>query len=136
MREPAGLVPGGAQGPWRNWHFGPELNDGRGYVGQGEGTLGPDGQAVISHEASGSGIEGAAYRYRLEASVQDAARQEIAASAAVLVHPAAYYIAARLDAGTQKNAAQSEGGAAAASAAFAAAPSAYFLSAGKPATLG
>ncbi|MDR1251965.1 MAG: alpha-2-macroglobulin [Treponema sp.] len=130
-REPAGFNPGGV---WRNWRFGPELNDGRYYVSEGEGTLGPDGKADISQEPGASGIEGAAYRYRLEASVQDAARQEIASRGAALVHPASFYIAARLDAGTLRSAAAAGGSDL--SAPFAAAnPSAYFLSAGRPATL-
>jgi uncharacterized protein YfaS (alpha-2-macroglobulin family) len=125
-REPASIVPGGTEGVWRNWHFGPESNDGRSYVGRGEGSLGPDGKADISHETAIDGIEGAVYRYRLEAAVQDAARQEIASNAAVLAHPAAFYIAARLDSGTLKNAPTG--------AAHAANSSAYFLNAGKPAT--
>jgi uncharacterized protein YfaS (alpha-2-macroglobulin family) len=128
-REPSGFNP---EGVWRNWRFGPEFNDGRSYVDQGEGTLGPDGRAEVSQTTRSDGVEGAAYRYRLEASVQDAARQEIAARAAALVHPASFYIAARLDSGAVKSAAHAggEGGAFAA-----ASPSAYFLTAGKPAAL-
>jgi uncharacterized protein YfaS (alpha-2-macroglobulin family) len=129
-REPASVIPGGTDGPWRYWHFGPEFNDGRSFVGEGEGTLGPDGKAGIGNDTSGEGIEGAVYRYRLEASVQDAARQEIAARAAILVHPASFYIAARLDSGTIKTAPTGAGGTTAA-----ASSSAYFLSAGQPATL-
>jgi uncharacterized protein YfaS (alpha-2-macroglobulin family) len=122
-REPAGFNPDGV---WRNWRFGPAFNDGRSYVAQGEGNLGPDGRADISQESRPDGIEGAAYRYRLEASVQDAARQEIASRASVLVHPASFYIAARLDAKAPNNAAGN----------FAAAEaSAFFLNAGKAAAL-
>ena len=132
-REPAGFNPGAV---WRNWRFGPELNDGRSYVGQGEGSLGPDGTAEISHEVRGDGVEGAAYRYRLEASVQDAARQEVASRAAVMAHPASFYIAARLDAGTLRNAANAGGGGTGGIAPFAAtSPSAYFLNSGKAAAL-
>jgi uncharacterized protein YfaS (alpha-2-macroglobulin family) len=127
-REPSSFNAGNV---WRNWRFGPELDDGRSYLGSGEGVLGPDGKAEISQTAQGDGVEGAAYRYRLEASVQDAARQEIASRAAVVVHPASFYIAARIDSGTLKNAAKAGGGEP-----FAAAnPSAYFLSADKAATL-
>jgi uncharacterized protein YfaS (alpha-2-macroglobulin family) len=130
-REPSGFNPGGL---WRNWRFGPENYDGRNYLGQGEGSLGPDGKGDISTTASADGNEGAAYRYRLEASVQDAGRQEIAARAAALVHPASFYIAARLDAGNIKNAAAA--GAHAKSRPFEAAnPSAYFLSSGREAVL-
>ncbi|MCL2269942.1 MAG: MG2 domain-containing protein, partial [Treponema sp.] len=121
-REPAGHVPGGAEGMWRNWHFGPELSDGRSFVSQGQGTLNQDGKADISNETGSDGTEGAVYRYRYEASVQDAARQEIAANAAILAHPASFYIAARLDPGTSDKADSAN-------------PSAFFLNALNPAAL-
>ena len=120
-REPAGFNPGGS---WRYWHFGPETYDGRYFAAQGEGTLGPDGSDDISHNVGIDGVEGMTYRYRLEASVQDAARQEISARGAVVVHPASFYIASRLDSGNLRapdlNTAK---------------PSAWFLSAGEPATM-
>jgi uncharacterized protein YfaS (alpha-2-macroglobulin family) len=139
-REPAWFSPGAASGSggsvWRNWRFGPELNDGRSYIGQGEGNLGPDGKATISSETRTDGIEGAAYSYRIETSVQDAARQEITGRDSVLVHPSSFYIAARIDSGTLKNAANAGGGGTGAVPSFAASdPSAYFLSADRPATL-
>ncbi|MDR1025667.1 MAG: alpha-2-macroglobulin [Treponema sp.] len=121
-REPAAFNPGG---PWTYWKFGPEHADGRSFIGQGEGNLGPDGSAAISQEPRGDGIEGAPYRYRLEATVQDAARQALAATDAVIVHPAAFYLAARLDAGTPQDVSRFP----------AASPSAYLLSAGSPAVL-
>ncbi|MDR2575104.1 MAG: alpha-2-macroglobulin, partial [Treponema sp.] len=124
-REPASVIPGGTEGPWRYWHFGPDFNDERFYVGEGEGTLGPDGKASIGNDTSDEGIEGAAYSYRLEASVQDTARQEISSRASVLVHPASFYIAARLDSGTIRTAATGSGSDS----------GAFFLSAGQPATL-
>jgi uncharacterized protein YfaS (alpha-2-macroglobulin family) len=124
-RDPASVVPGGTEGPWRYWHFGPDFNDERSFVGRGEGTLGPDGKASIANDTSSEGIEGAAYRYALETSVQDTARQEISSRASVLVHPASFYIAARLDSGTIRTPIV---GATETS-------SAYFLSAGQPATL-
>jgi len=113
-REPLGFNPGG---DWRYWRFGPERYDGRYMVDSGEGTLGPDGKAELAVEPERSGIEGAAYRYRVEAGVQDVSRQEIAARASAVVHPGSFYIASRLDGGTQ-----SEGNR----------PSAWFLEAGKP----
>ena len=120
-REPAGFNPGGT---WRNWRFGPETYDSRSYIGQGDGTLGPDGSADIAHNVGTDGVEGTAYRYRLEASVQDAARQEISARGAVVVHPASFYIGSRLDTGTLKSP-DLQG----------AKPSAWFLQSGSPATL-
>jgi len=138
-REPARFVPGGSGGAWRNWNFGPELTGGRRFIGQGEGELDPGGRASISHYTSADGIEGATYSYRLEASVQDAARQEIASSTSILVHPASFYIAARLDSGTLRSAAgagSAGAGAGAGADRFAAPnPSAQFISAGSPATV-
>jgi uncharacterized protein YfaS (alpha-2-macroglobulin family) len=115
-RESLAFNPGG---DWSYWRFGPELSDGRSFVSRGEGTLGPDGSADISQVPLPEGIEGAAYRYRLEAAVQDAARQEIAGRGTAMVHPASFYIAARLDPGAPK----------------AASPSAWFLPGGSPAVI-
>jgi uncharacterized protein YfaS (alpha-2-macroglobulin family) len=120
-REPIGFNPG-AQ--WERWYFGPSLPDGRSYIGGGKGNLGADGKAIISLTPAADGVEGAAYRYRLEASVQDAARQEISSKSAVVVHPVSFYIGARIDSGNLS--------------AFNSFPvdfSAYFLAAGKPAAL-
>jgi len=94
-REPAAFNPGG---PWINWRFGPELGDGRSYLGEGQGELGGDGRAAIEQSTAVEGTEGAPYRYRLEVAAQDAARQEVGSRGAALVHPAAFYVAARLDA--------------------------------------
>ena len=118
-REPRNFNPGG---DWQYWRFGPELSDGRSFVSRGEGVLGPDGSADISQVPLPEGVEGAAYQYRLETAVQDAARQEIAGRDSVTVHPASFYIAARLDPGAAPTAA-------------AAAPSAWFLPAGSPAAI-
>jgi uncharacterized protein YfaS (alpha-2-macroglobulin family) len=124
-REPAGYNPGG---DWQNWRIGQEVYDGRYYLGQGEGVLGPDGSAVISQVVQAEGVEGAVYRYRLEAAVQDAARQEISSRASVLVHPASFYIASRIDAGSP---AESLGKINIP----AGNPSAWFLASGSPATV-
>jgi len=120
-REPAGFNPGGN---WRYWRFGPETYDGRYFAASGEGTLGPDGSADIAHNVGVDGVEGVTYRYRLEASVQDAARQEISVRSAAIVHPASFYIGSRLDTETLKavDSASTK-------------PSAYFLSSGSPATV-
>jgi uncharacterized protein YfaS (alpha-2-macroglobulin family) len=121
-REPAAFNPGGR---WLNWKFGPEHSDSRTFIGQGEGTLGPDGSAAIDQEPRSDIVEGSPYRYRLEASAQDAARQSVSASSAVIVHPAAFYIAARLDSGTFRSIQEIPS----------LSPSAYFLSAESPAAL-
>jgi len=120
-REPAGFNP---NGDWRYWRFGPETYDGRYFAARGEGTLGPDGSADIAHNVGIDGVEGVTYRYRLEASVQDAARQEISVRNTAIVHPASFYIGSRLDAGTLKAADPAS-----------VKSSAYFLQAGSPATV-
>jgi uncharacterized protein YfaS (alpha-2-macroglobulin family) len=128
-QETAAFTPGGV---WSNWNFGGNRFFGRYHLSNGQGVLGPDGTAGISQDITDNRVEGAASRYRLEASVQDAARQEISTQAAVLVHPASFYIASRLDSGTVKDAASAAGGQGDFKAAGA---SAYFLSTGKPASL-
>ena len=120
-RESAGFNPGGL---WSNWRFGPETSDSRYFASSGEGVLGPDGSDEIAHNIDIDGVEGITYRYRLEAAVQDAARQEIAARSSVIVHPASFYIGSRLDTGSHRTAALD-----------AVTPSAYFLQAGSAATM-
>jgi uncharacterized protein YfaS (alpha-2-macroglobulin family) len=120
-RESAAFNPGGS---WRFWKFGPEHSDTRNFIAQGEGNLGPDGTAAVIQEPRTDGVEGTPYRYRLESSVQDAARQSISVSGAVMVHPAGFYIAARLDSGKPPSGGMS-----------ASTPSAYLLSTGSQATL-
>jgi uncharacterized protein YfaS (alpha-2-macroglobulin family) len=129
-REPAAFNPGG---PWQYWRFGPGLSGGRYYVDRGEGVLGPDGSAGIEVLPPADGIEGALYRYRLEASAQDPARQEISSWGAVMVHPSAFYIAARLDSGEESGGPSLSGGVPSGDAASR--PSAWFLSAASPARL-
>jgi uncharacterized protein YfaS (alpha-2-macroglobulin family) len=106
-RETVGFRPGG---DWNNWIFSGNRAYGRTHMGSGRAVLGQDGTDVLSQELKDGGAEGAAYYYRFEAAVQDAARQEIAASAGVLVHPASFYIASRLDSGPVPDAASAGGG--------------------------
>jgi uncharacterized protein YfaS (alpha-2-macroglobulin family) len=111
--------------PWEHWRFGPEQADGGSYIGQGESTLGPDGSADITHRTAYDGVEGAPYSYRLEASVQDASRQQISSRETVLVHPASFYIGTRLDTGVLTSVNEVDNSR----------YSAWFLAAGKPATV-
>ncbi len=116
------FTPKGADRSWEQWRFGPENTDGSSFVSQGENTLGPDGSASITQLAAGDGIAGAPYSYRLEASAQDASRQQVSARANVIVHPAAFYLGSRLDQGTLTAIANTTNS------------SAWFLAAGQPAT--
>ncbi|MDR2782785.1 MAG: alpha-2-macroglobulin [Treponema sp.] len=110
--------------PWEYWSFGPGNADGGAFAGRGEGSLGPDGSADITRIAADDGVEGAPYSYRLEASVQDASRQQVSSRASVMVHPARFYIGTRLDEGAVKSAGDIDNGR----------RPARFLAAGKPAT--
>ncbi|MDR0719487.1 MAG: hypothetical protein LBF78_07610 [Treponema sp.] len=123
-REASYFSPGNSDGDWKNWRSGQYSYDGRNYISRGEGTLGPDGSADLSQTAGADGAEGVPYNFRLEVSVQDAARQEVSARASVLVHPASFYIASRLDARQLKEIDSR-----------AATPQDWFLEAGAPASL-
>lgn len=57
-----------------------------------EKSIGEDGKALLVTETGSEPIEGATYRYRLEAQVTDSGNQMIASRADALVHPASFYI--------------------------------------------
>ncbi|MDR2899957.1 MAG: alpha-2-macroglobulin, partial [Treponema sp.] len=96
------VVPFNPRGTWERWNFGPDYNGYRNYLNQGEGTLSSSGTDTVSQKTE-SRVEGAAELYRIEASVQDAARQQIAATTTTIVHPAEYYIASRVDKGSLRS---------------------------------
>ena len=89
--KPAGVA-------WKDWDFGPDNWDGYTHLSSGKGLLDASGGALISQATTREGLEGKAYRYNAEARVQDVSRQEIAARQSVVVHPAQFYIGARLPA--------------------------------------
>jgi alpha-2-macroglobulin len=93
-KEPATFEPPGSQ--WQGFRFGP-LDRGRGYfLSVDEGTLDGTGNAVTEQQTTREGVPGNPYSYQLEARVLDAGQQEIAARRRVFVHPASFYIGARL----------------------------------------
>jgi uncharacterized protein YfaS (alpha-2-macroglobulin family) len=96
------IVPFNPMGMWERWCFGPDYNGYRNYLDQGGGTLSSAGTDRLSQKTE-SRVEGASELYRVEASVQDAARQEISSTATTIVHPAEYYIASRIDEGSLRN---------------------------------
>ncbi|WP_455383490.1 alpha-2-macroglobulin family protein [Salinispira pacifica] len=93
-KQPGSFTPPGAQ--WENWVFGPESWGSPLSLTSGEGSLGANGEAAVKQQTSAEGVVGKPYHYQAEARVQDVSRQEIAAAASVLVHPASFYIGARL----------------------------------------
>lgn len=89
--------------PWQHWKAGPAYNFKRDWIDSGQGRLSDTGRAHIAVDTSSAGqVEGASYRYKLEVEAQDAGRQSVATSASTLVHPASFYLAGRLDAGTKE----------------------------------
>jgi uncharacterized protein YfaS (alpha-2-macroglobulin family) len=93
------VMPFNPMGIWSRWNFAPAYNGYRNYLSQGEGALSASGNDRLAQKTE-SRVEGAAELYRIEAGVQDAARQQVSATASVIVHPAEYYIASRIDEGT------------------------------------
>ena len=86
-----------APGPeWEDFRFGPLVDDERYFLSSHEGELDAGGNAVATQKTTTEGVAGMPYSYQLEARVQDAGRQEIAVRERVFVHPASYYIAARI----------------------------------------
>ena len=83
---------------WEEYAFGPIATGSSQVVDQDRGALDRSGRATISLDAADEGVSGATHEYELEARVQDEARQELAAQATALVHPAQFYLATRLEA--------------------------------------
>jgi hypothetical protein len=93
MREPWSYVPPGRA--WRDYRFAPRRWGGLQVVSEDRGALDGKGRVLLSRESGGDQIPGLPYRYQAELAVRDQARQELAARASVLVHPAAFYIGSR-----------------------------------------
>jgi uncharacterized protein YfaS (alpha-2-macroglobulin family) len=93
-KEPAWFAPPGDT--WESFRFGPSGYDRRYFLGEGDGVLGPDGSSLFRQETTPEGVEGQPQRYRGEVRVEDAGGQLISSRASVVVHPAAFYIGAKL----------------------------------------
>ena len=86
---------------FKDYRFGPLNNyENMTYLSNERGTLNGVGKAVLSCETTKQSVKGSAYRYRVSADVTDVSNQQISASAAVIVHPANYYIGLTRKAGT------------------------------------
>ncbi|AFG36553.1 alpha-2-macroglobulin family protein [Spirochaeta africana] len=93
-RHPAAFAPPGTA--WQGYAFGPRGLGSARVVDAGSDVLDSAGRAVRSLDTARDGIVGRAYTYVLEARVQDPARQELAGRGSVLVHPASFYLGARV----------------------------------------
>ncbi len=96
FRSPRSFSPEGRT--WTDYSFGPRSTGSSQVVDEGRSSLDGSGRATVSLGAADDGVAGATHEYELEARVQDEARQELAASESVLVHPAEFYLGTRLDA--------------------------------------
>jgi alpha-2-macroglobulin len=99
MREPAAYLPPGTA--WRGYRFTPRRWGGLQVVAQDQGALDTRGSVLLSRETGGDQVPGIPYRYQAELAVQDQSRQELAARASALVHPAAFYIGSKFQDGEQ-----------------------------------
>ncbi len=94
FKKPTPYSPPGKE--WENYRFCPQEYEGRRTLGSEKGVIGSTGRFSTSQETADEGIAGMAYAYEMEARVTDAGNQTVASRASLLVHPASYYIGARL----------------------------------------
>ncbi|MBN2652999.1 MAG: hypothetical protein JXR63_11505 [Spirochaetales bacterium] len=78
--------------------FGPDAYIQRYTVAQSNGQLGVDGSADLEVTTSAGSVVGKTLKYDVEFSAVDESRQELATRASVTVHPAEFYIGARIGA--------------------------------------
>lgn len=95
-RKPVRYYPPGDD--WQYSIFGPSVGWLRENVlTSDEHKLSTQGKATLSIESTDHSLKGMAYRYVLEATVEDIDRQPVSVASSVIVHPASYYIGASID---------------------------------------
>ncbi|HOV64468.1 MAG TPA: alpha-2-macroglobulin family protein, partial [Spirochaetia bacterium] len=97
-KEPWWWKPEGSEYP--EYAFGSSEYDQRYSLSSKTGKLDADGRAQIRQDTTPEGVEGLPYAYNVEAIVQDASYQQIAASSRVVVHPASFYIGVKMASGS------------------------------------
>ena len=80
---------------WKDYRFGPAKYEGTTHISSDSGRLNILGEANIKQKTE-AGIKGSAYRYDLEVRVEDIDRQMVAARIQAVVHPATFYIGAKI----------------------------------------
>jgi uncharacterized protein YfaS (alpha-2-macroglobulin family) len=93
-KEPAYYKPPGQK--WKSYVFCPSNWGSRTTLGSDKGSLSMLGTVSITQETTSDGIEGKPYRYSAEIVISDISRQELSATQSVIVHPASFYIGAKL----------------------------------------
>ena len=79
-----------------NYVYGPDRSDYLRTLGSKRGKLSGSGNAELVQKTGSDHGEGLTYRYTAEISVQDLSNQELAAARSVTVHPAEFYIGAKI----------------------------------------
>ncbi len=97
-RKPLEFRPSGER--WKFWSFGPVGWEQERNLSSDSLKLSLQGEANLEVETSGHSLKGKAYRYVVEATVEDLDRQAISASTSAVVHPASWYIGMRTGAGS------------------------------------
>jgi len=98
-RKPVQYVPPGEL--WKGWSVGPLGWDSERTIENDRDSLDSLGRAILSVSTARKGIEGKAYRYIFESTVEDIDRQTVSSAASVVCHPSDRYIAARLGGAVQ-----------------------------------
>ncbi len=99
-KEPARYRPPGEE--WEPYRFGPDGWDQRYSLSEGSGTLPASGTVSAVQVTTPEGREGMPYTYGLEIMVSDVSNQQVAGRSQVTVHPASFYIGARLGTGDEE----------------------------------
>jgi len=88
---------------WRFWVFGPKGWEREKVLSSNEDTLSLQGTANLEIDTADHSLKGKSYRYVVEGTVQDIDRQSISAATSVIVHPAFWYIGARIGSSVETN---------------------------------
>jgi uncharacterized protein YfaS (alpha-2-macroglobulin family) len=97
-KEPWWWNPKGSS--WSAYTFGSGEYDQRYSLSSKTGKLDPEGKVQMRQDTTPEGLSGLPYAYNVEAIVQDASYQQIAAASRAVVHPAKFYIGVKMSSGS------------------------------------
>lgn len=93
-KVPARFSPPGDR--WDGYRFGPNTYDSRRSLETAEGSIPATGTINLKHDTTPEGVEGLPYNYQIEARISDVSNQLVAKQKRVTVHPASFYIGAKI----------------------------------------
>jgi uncharacterized protein YfaS (alpha-2-macroglobulin family) len=93
-REPVRFNPGNRD--YEDYSFGPLDWENSSFLGSTGGNLDSAGQTQLTEKIAPANESGHTYTYRVEVTVEDPSRQEIAGRGFTIIHPAPFYIGARV----------------------------------------